>query len=186
MISAGRVVKFTKRSAALPVLGLAALWWPASVSVGATPDPNLPATVAKEMQALAEQCREVGGKPLTENAVKRVDLNGDGKDDFVLDVGSMGCDGAPSIYGDRGKGVYVYAGDGAGGAALAFSDVVYGAKVEGTGAAAKLWLTVSGPQCGKKPAREFASESFCERALTWNAKTGKFDLAPVSTVKMIE
>jgi len=44
---------------------------------------------------------------------------------------------------------------------------------------------VSGQQCGKKPARDFASETSCERALKWNAQAKKFDYAPVSTVRMI-
>lgn len=56
--------------------------------------------------------------------MKRVDLNGDGQDDFVLDVGSVNCDGAASVYGDR--------------------------------------------------------------AIAWNARTRKFDYAPVATVRMIE
>jgi hypothetical protein len=45
---------------------------------------------------------------------------------------------------------------------------------------------VSGQACGKPPAKDFASEKFCDRALVWNAKTRKFDYAPVSTVKMIQ
>lgn len=146
----------------------------------------LPATVAADLKSVADVCSEVGGKPMTADAVRRVDLNGDGKEDFVLDVASINCDGAASIYGDREKGVTVYVGDGAGGAVVAFTDSVFGTKIEGTGPAAKVWLTVSGTQCGKKPARDFASESFCERPLAWNATTGKFDYAPVSTVKMIQ
>jgi hypothetical protein len=147
---------------------------------------KLPAVVAADLKAVAAQCAEVGGKALTTDAVKRADLNGDGHEDFVLDVGSINCDGAPSIYGDREKGVTVYVGDGQGGAKNAFSDSVYGAAIEGTGPAAKLWLTVSGAQCGKKPAADFASESFCDRSLAWNAKTRKFDYAPTSTVRMIQ
>jgi hypothetical protein len=80
----------------------------------------------------------------------------------------------------------VYVGDGAGGAVDAFSDSVFGAELEGAGAAAKLWLTVSGKQCGKPPAKDFAHENFCDRAVVWSAKTKKFEYAPVSTVRMIE
>ena len=54
------------------------------------------------------------------------------------------------------------------------------------GASAKLWLDVMGQTCGRKPAANFASESFCSRALAWNAKTRTLDFAPVSTVRMIE
>jgi hypothetical protein len=147
---------------------------------------KLPAAVAADLKSVADVCQEVGGKPITTSAVKSADLNGDGKTDFVLDGGSIACDGAASIYGDREKGVTVYAGDGAGGAVAAFSDVVFGMKIEGSGAAAKLWLTVSGGGCGKPPAPDFAHENFCDRRLDWNAKTRKFDYAPVSTVRMIQ
>jgi hypothetical protein len=47
-------------------------------------------------------------------------------------------------------------------------------------------MTVSGEQCGKPPAKDFASENFCDRAVVWNAATKKFDFGPVSSVRMIE
>jgi hypothetical protein len=148
--------------------------------------PDLPATVKNDLGVIAADCTGVGGKADTSQAVKRADLNGDGKDDYVLDVGSIVCDGAASIYGDREKGVTVYVGDGAGGARSAFSGSTFGARLEGTGAATRLWLTVMSTDCGKKPAADFASESFCERYLVWNAKSQIFEYAPVSTVKMIQ
>lgn len=152
----------------------------------AGPPARLPAAVAATLKSIAATCTEVGGKPMTARVVKRIDLNGDGKEDFVVDVGSADCDGAASIYGDREKGVSVYAGDGLGNASEAFSDFVYGVTIEGTGPAAKLWLTVSGESCGKKPAADFASENFCDRAIVWDVKTKKFDYAAVSTVRMIQ
>ena len=148
--------------------------------------PRLPTSVAADLKSVGDQCREVGGKPLTRDAVKHLDLNGDAKDDFVLDVGQVNCDGAAGVYGDREKAITVYVGDGATGASNAFSDLVYGAKIEGEGPAAKLWLTVAGEACGKKPAADFASENFCDRALLWNAKTKKFDYAPLATVRMLQ
>jgi hypothetical protein len=147
---------------------------------------DLPQAVAAALKAVADQCREVGGRPFTPDAVKRADLNADGHQDFVLDVGSVNCEGAAGVYGDREKAVAVFAGDGRGSATEAFSDSTFGVKIEGSGAAARAWLTVSGRQCGQKPARDFASETFCERALQWNAQTKKFDYAPVSTVRMIK
>jgi hypothetical protein len=148
--------------------------------------PKLPATVASDLKEIAAECTGVDGKPMTADAVKAADLNGDGREDYVLFVGWINCEGAASIYGDREKRVLVYAGDGAGGASKAFSGATYDAKIEGTGAAAKLWITVSGADCGKKPASNFASESFCDRPLAWNGKTRQFDYAPVSAVRMIE
>jgi hypothetical protein len=121
--------------------------------------PKRPASVAADLKSIAEQCTDVGGKTRTDDAVQRVDLNGDGKEEYVLDVGSIQCDGAASVYG---------------------------AKLEGTGASAKLWLTVSAEHCGKPMPKNFASESFCDRAVAWNAKARMFEYAPVSTVRMME
>ncbi len=42
-----------------------------------------------------------------------------------------------------------------------------------------------GAQCGKKPAKDFASETFCERPLVWDSAKRKFDYAPVSSVKIL-
>jgi hypothetical protein len=147
---------------------------------------KLPTIVAASLKSLDDTCREVGGKPVNSDVVKRVDLNADGKEDFVVDVGSTNCDGAAGVYGDREKGVAVYVGDSMGGATDAFSDSVYGATIEGKGPAARLWLTVTGQRCGKKPAVDFASENFCDRALVWNAQTKQFEYAPVSTVRMLQ
>ncbi|RPI13146.1 MAG: hypothetical protein EHM60_09910 [Lysobacterales bacterium] len=135
-----------------------------------------------ELAQVVSICADVGGKALTDQAVERVDLNADGKDDYVLDVGRIQCEGAASAYGDRAKDVSVYLGDGAGGASKAWSGVAYGSRIEGS----KLWLGVSGAECGKPPAQDFASESFCERPLAWNAAQRKLEFAPVSAVKMLQ
>lgn len=146
----------------------------------------LPMPVKDAVTAVAAVCIEAEGKANTTAAIKRADLNADGHEDYVLDVGSVICDGAASIYGDREKGVIVYVGDGKGGAVEAFNGSSFGINLAGTGSSAKLWLSVMGRDCGKKPAASFAEESFCERPLQWNATTRKFDLAPLSSVKMIQ
>lgn len=38
----------------------------------------------------------------------------------------------------------------------------------------------------KLPAKDFASETFCDRAIVWNPGAQKFDYAPVSTVRMVQ
>ncbi len=153
--------------------------------VSAAP-PRLPGTILEDLQATAAECADAGGVAQTGNAVKRADLNADGKEDYILDVGSIQCEGAASIYGDRDKSVTVYVGDGTGGARNAFREWAYEAKLEGSGAATKLWLTVMGSACGKKPAKDFASETFCDRPVVWNPKSQLFEFAPVSTVRLIQ
>ena len=88
--------------------------------------------------------------------------------------------------GDHEKGVSVYAGDGAGGAKNAFSDAVFGARLEGAGPSARLWLTVSGERCGKARAADFVSENFCERYVEWNRATQRFDYAAAGTARAIQ
>lgn len=160
----------------------------AVLAVGAAQSaaPPLPPAVVKAVMQAVAICTEAGGKADTSRAIQRGDLNGDGAADYVLDVGAINCDGAPSIYGDREKGVLVFAGDGKGDAIEAFNDFAYGVQIEGDGQNAKVWLTVSGSACGMPPAQDFASESFCNRPLTWNGTSRKFGFGPVSTVRMIQ
>ena len=79
--------------------GAAAVLWGALV-VAASPTP---APVASALREFTGICTEVGGKALTTDAIKRADLSGDGNEDYILDVGSVHCDGAASVYGDREK-----------------------------------------------------------------------------------
>ena len=53
----------------------------------AEPSAGLPAPVAAQLEDAAGLCRDGGGKPFTTDAVKRADLNGDGREDFVLYLG---------------------------------------------------------------------------------------------------
>ena len=167
------------------VLGMVVVTVGTSLATESAP-PGWPASVAADLQAIATECTAAGGIAKTDEAVKRADLNGDGKDDYVLDVGSIQCDGAASVYGDRTKGLTVYVGDGADGARRAFEAWVYGAKLETAGAASRLWLTVAGQDCGRQPAADFASETFCDRYVVWNAKSQAFVFAPPSTIRVIQ
>lgn len=171
-----------KRHARIAVL--AAVIFPAlTVVAGESP---VPVPVSKFLKGYVDICADAQGKANTGKAVQRADLNADGATDFIVDVGSIECVDAYSVYGDREKDVGVFLGDGKGSAVQAFGDSVFGVRLDGQGAKARLWLTTSGAGCGKKPAKDFASESFCERPLTWNAATRKLEYAPVSQVKMIQ
>ncbi|MEZ5474637.1 MAG: hypothetical protein R3E72_06480 [Steroidobacteraceae bacterium] len=170
------------RSPSVSMCLLAAL----AVMANANAAEKLPAPVAKAMRDIAAVCSDVGGKPQMKDALQRADLNADGLMDYVVNVAGVNCEGAVSVYGDREKGVMVFTADAKAGAHEAFNDSVYGVRLERSQSSARLWLTVSGEGCGKKPAANFASEAFCERPLVWNAKTGKFAYAPVSMIRMIE
>jgi len=165
-------------------LGVLAI--PMLAACGESSGADLPATVVEAVALLAEICTASDGKPRADEAVKRVDLNGDAVDDFVLYAGWMVCEGAWSVYGDREKVLTVYTGDGRGAAPEVFAGSVYDAAIETTAAGAALWLSVSAEACGRPRAETFAEETFCDRAIVWNAATRRFDFAPLETIRLIE
>lgn len=150
------------------------------------PSPDaLPPPVAAAIAALANECNRVEGIPHTDGAVKRADFTGDGHEDYVLYTGWINCENAASIYGDRERGVAVYAGDGAGTATAVFEDSVYDVMIENKDGKYELWLTVAAQRCGLPQAASFSEESFCDRTVVWDAAASRFDYAPVGTVRMI-
>ena len=146
----------------------------------------LPPPVANAVAALATECGRVDGIPHTDGAVKRSDLTGDGVKDFVLYAGWIDCENAASIYGDREKGVSIYAIDAAGTAVAVFNDSVYDVMIRVNGGKSQVWVTMAAERCGRPKAASFSEESFCERAIVWNAAVRRFEYAPVSAVRMIE
>jgi hypothetical protein len=155
----------------------------ASVADASSPQ-NLPEPAASEVRSVAKTCTDLGGKPRMDELAARADLNADGRADIILDVNKVICDGAAAAYGNRERAVAVFVDDGRK-FVRAFSDEVFAAEVEAKGARRTLWLTVSGSACGGARAEAFAYEQFCQRAIRWNAKTRRFDYAPVSTARKI-
>jgi hypothetical protein len=159
---------------------------PLLAACGESSGADLPATVVEAVALLSEICTASEGKPRSDQAVRIVDLNGDDVDDFVVYAGWMVCENAWSVYGDREKAIMVYAGDSRGGAPEAFMGSVYDAAIETTPAGDSLWLSVAAEGCGRTAAATFAEETFCDRAMIWNAATRRFDFAPVETIRLIE
>ena len=158
----------------------------AATASGQTPTATLPPSVAAALAELTAMCSDAGGAPRVEKAVQRADLNADGAEDFVLYAGWLDCENAWSIYGDREKALTVFAGDGHGGAAQAFSDMVFDAKIEKEGKDAQLWLGTSAEGCGRPRAATFAEETFCDRPIAWQAGAARFEYAPLDTLRLIE
>jgi len=172
-------VRMIQRLAALLALA-------AACACSQIPSDAQPAAVTAALKALTDDCTTVGGRPDAKDAVKRAELNGDGVPDFVLYAGWVVCVDAYSVFGDREKSLTVFAGDRKAGAVEAFIASVYDAKVEDSGGTAQLWLTTSAEECGRPRAEVFADEVFCDRAIAWGASAGRFEYAPVSTVRLIQ
>lgn len=168
---------------------IARLWWGCLVTAFIGPAAcaeRVPAAVNAELAGYMQVCRDAGGKPDVTHTVTSLDFTGDGVADYLVDVGRLDCVDAWSVYGDREKPVVVYVGDGKGEAKAAFADTAYAVTIERQGATSRLWITVAGQECGKPPARDFASETFCDRSLLWKPQLQKFELAPVGTARLIQ
>ena len=149
------------------------------------PPSGMPDSVSAILGELTGMCRDGGGTPHAENAVRRADLNADGQDDYILFAGWIQCEGAASIYGDRQNSLIVFAADGHGGASEAYRDFVFDAEFEVVNGVTQLWLTTMAEQCGRPAAPTFAEETFCRRAIV-PGTTAQFEYAPVSTAVIIE
>jgi hypothetical protein len=98
----------------------------------------------------------------------------------------MVCENAWSVYGDREKAIMVFAGDGRGMATEAFVGQVYDAAIETSSSGDSLWLGLAAEGCGQPRADTFAEETFCDRAIVWNAATRRFEYAPLDTIRLIQ
>lgn len=151
-------------AAALAMTGAA----PASAQ-GAMPD-----VVRARVGEMVAACARAGGKLGTAAGQGAVvltrDFTGDGRMDFLVSEGSFPCSGRPDLFRSGGRAlVQLYAGDGNGGATLAFADALLGYRVL-DGRPARLQIARAGPACGG-PAR-------CGDELRWNGASRGFQLVP--------
>lgn len=162
------------------ILTLAALGLVSAGAAAAQGRP--PESVLSEVRDMDAMCRDVGGQPGDkEGLLRAADLNGDGLSDWVLDQGLYVCNGAASLFGGSGgSSVMVWAGLPGGGASQPFGQAAFGAKIEN----GRVWLAVGGGFCGQNTAGLSRAEmTYCERPLAWDARTRKFDFAPVSQIR---
>jgi hypothetical protein len=184
--SARSVMTTTQRPLILALLLMIA------VASAASSTAAVPAAVAAYEKGMADQCREVGGKPGPAGAaaglhpilVVHGDLNGDGIDDWAIDEGAFYCAGAVSIFGGSGGSqVILFVGLPTGDALRDSQFGAYSMRLEQTGVEATLWLGVGGPFCGQENPTSRADSILCERPLVWNKTTNHFEFAPLAAVR---
>lgn len=143
----------------------------------------LPTAVRKVLNTMNADCQGVGGKPgASPGLVSTLDLNGDGRMDYVIYTGAFDCEGAASLFvGTGGGSVEIFLSAADGDAARAFEHGVDGMRVE----QGRLWLAVGGPLCGQQVRDDTPRSAMqaCWRPLHWDAGRRKLDFAPLSSVR---
>lgn len=132
-------------------------------------------------------CSVAGGdfREESQDAVFGVDLNGDRIDDWVVDDGRLICEGAWSLFGGSGgAGLRIYAGGPGKTATPAFQHMVHGQRLIEDEGGWTLYAGVGGPLCGQRVTESTSRADMisCWRPLDWQARTRRFDFAPVSAV----
>jgi hypothetical protein len=172
------------RLSSLLQLGAACMLVAASGSIAAPREPDLPATIRKDIEGLERSCREAGGQPTdSPGALLVADLTGDGLVDYAIDQGGFVCRGAASIFsGSGGSEVTVYVSTSGSDAVRVFSQGSHGLKLDKGVRPARLYLQVAGVLCGQRDALKVAraEQVFCWRPLSWSQQTQRMDFLPVS------
>jgi hypothetical protein len=149
---------------------------------GASPN-TIPEKVAAHMKDMADMCRQVNGKPLSEPIIEQGNLAA-GLEFWAIDEAAFRCEGAESLFsGSAGSVVVVYVSAPSGDVKQVFADGAYGMTIDHRDGFSKIWLGVSGQLCGQKGYPTHAEAISCDRPLRWDANAQKLDFAPLSEAR---
>ena len=126
-----------------------------AIAAGALPPP-----VEARVEQDAKDCDSHDAK-YEKGFMTRKDINGDGKEDYVLDYGHFSCGGSHNFCGSGGCSMAIYASH-AGGYMLAMDDLVRDYQFKTIGGRPALVLRLHGSACGK------AGSAACGETLYWN------------------
>lgn len=63
------------------------------------PASDYPERIRRALEALQKVCADIGGRPgPLDHTVTQRDIDGNGRPDFVIDLGNAACDGKPEAY----------------------------------------------------------------------------------------
>lgn len=159
----------------LKALYSAALGIVYATSVHAEPQAITPAILNAYVAQVGAMChRSEKGDALLTAVAQRADLNGDGIDDWVIDVGKA-CPTSTGPTREYGSQVTVFRGTKEGDAFPAFQQAAFASRLERVAGKTRLVLTLGGGSCGLPTAG-----ARCDRVVVWTARTSRFDLAPLA------
>jgi hypothetical protein len=144
---------------------------------------ELPVPVVAYARRVADDCTQVGGRPLSGPRIEHGRLS-EGPEFWTVDDATLACGGAWSLFSNpHGWDIAIFVASTDEHARQFTVRAGFGLKIERDENSAKVWASVGGMNCGQKPARNTAEEIGCERALVWDAKAQKLDFAPLSRAR---
>lgn len=146
------------RGMTLVLIGLASLA-PAMQAVAAPP---LPSVVEARVEQDVKDCDTHDAK-FEKGFITRRDVNGDGKEDYILDYGHYSCGGSHNFCGSGGCSMAIYVSRD-GGHVMAMDDLVRDIHFKTIGGRPAMLLGLHGSACGKMGA------AACGTTLYWNGE----------------
>lgn len=141
---------------------------------------ELPRLVAAYVKDIVETCTAVGGKPVAGPKIEH-DRLVSGPEFWSVSDATLTCEGALSIFsGPHGSDVAAFVALPDGNLKRFTIQGTFGMRTEDVANSSKLWLAVSGANCGQKGDVATALQIACERDLVWDRTTQKLDFAPLS------
>ncbi|MDZ4371893.1 MAG: hypothetical protein U1C74_10770 [Phenylobacterium sp.] len=133
-----------------------------------------PPLVAAFTRQLAEQCGPLPTGVAAPVIADRIDLDGDGRIDWVVDAARYPCPGRPALA--QGGLVTVFRAMENGHAVPIFQRAGFGSRLQRNNAGEReVWVTLGGADCDAAEA-----SARCERRLVWRHGEQRPDLAPAT------
>ena len=153
----------------------------------------LPVEVVAAVDGLIAECEPESGEPSTSAEERRAsldsvavhDLNGDAYPDYVIDDSQVACAAGFSFrHGNGGTGYMLMVG-GPDGARMAANALAFGLRVEERSSEPdRVWVQLGGAYCGQDTEGLSRAEMIgCERALEWEAESGRLVLGPMDEAR---
>jgi hypothetical protein len=146
----------------------------------ATPTPGgMPPEVAQEVSSLQSNCQVMKKTPPPiGDYVTRIELTGDGTDDWLINTGGISCAGLTGG-GGGGSTVEIFIGLPNGHARKVYARYALGVEIRGS----TVWLGTSGDQCRGSATVPPATTNACQIPLIWNKATQGFDEGPPTNMR---
>ncbi len=144
---------------------------------------ELPSPVVAYVRRVADDCTQLGGKPVSGPKIEHGRL-AEGPEFWAIDDATLACERAWSVFANpHGWDIAIFVAPPDGQARQFTVSAGFGLAIEGDEKSAKVWASVSGINCGQKAVQTTAEVIGCERALVWNEKAQKLNFAPLSQAR---
>lgn len=153
--------------------------------------PTLPAIVMQDVKDLNYWCSRFGGvPPKSADFVQKVELTGDSRSDYIVDLGRYVCKKHAAFMdgGHNGLPIRIYVIGPRGAVRLAYDDYSHGVELTSSRGSTRVWLKTYALNCGqpRDSRRVFAAAWFCLRPLEWNNCSKRFRFASLTEVRDID